>query len=163
MATASRCRVPWGENWSNAHRHCRHYTSSEAVWAGPCWYSSVPEGYCSYRVTTTVTTDPRRADEMATSEGISDEFNRMVNETVKRHVCSHEEVVEVCSQWFITETREMKDLPRMLEIYGGLRDIGHDHNVVLNNLKVILGVDFLNRLGTRFKQESPKHRLIRED
>ena len=73
---------------------------------------------------------------MATT--INDRFYELVNRTVVSHVCNHEEVIEVCSQWFITEKRELSELPRLLEVYGDLRDLGHDHGVVLRSLTVML-------------------------
>lgn len=69
-----------------------------------------------------------------TETAISDKFYEIVNEAVVSHVCSHEDVIEVCSRWFITERREMSELPRLLEVYGELRDLGHDHSRVLNGL-----------------------------
>ena len=69
---------------------------------------------------------------------VNDRFYQLVNRTVVSHVCSHEDVIEFCSQWFITERRQMIELPRVLEVYGELRDLGHDHGVVLRSLIAML-------------------------
>lgn len=71
-------------------------------------------------------------------QGLSDRFYQLVNRTCVSHVCTHEEVIEVCSRWFITERRGMNELPRLLEVYGELRDLGHDHEEVLRSLTALL-------------------------
>jgi hypothetical protein len=109
--------------------------------------SSIPPGLCS------------TAEEVTPSK-----FHEIVDQTVKSHVCSHVEVIQVCSRWFITEKRDMADLPRVLEIYGELRDRGTSHNAAFNGLFImLLEVDSIDKLGTLPSKELPEHRLIRED
>ena len=69
---------------------------------------------------------------------VNDRFYELVDRTVVSHVRNHEEVIELCSQWFITERRQMSELPRLLEVYGELRDLGHDHGIVLRSLTAML-------------------------
>lgn len=73
---------------------------------------------------------------MATQINNYDWFYSLVEATIKNHVCTQEEVIEVCSRWFITERRDMEELPEALGVYGIARDLGVPHNVAINRLCV---------------------------
>jgi hypothetical protein len=81
------------------------------------------------------------------------------------HVCSHREVVEICSKWFIGLEGSMDDLPLVLDLYGELRDSGQKHQFIRDRLEFITTEAFLKKLKKSMVtvEKIPDIRLIRED
>jgi hypothetical protein len=105
-------------------------------------------------------------------------FYQIVYATVKNHICTHTEVIDMCSRWLITEKRDATNLEGILRMYGSIRDLGYPHNVVVNSIISVIDAasttTFPNNttmtvFTKEISKEDPKEivkedmRLIRED
>ena len=96
---------------------------------------------------------------------MDEKLHNLIDRMAVQHVCTRPNVLDVVSKWLSMHKNGEDDLKDVLEIYGGLRDLGYPHEEIIHSLKYMHSLWFLMELQRKPNQyrKLPEFRLVRED
>lgn len=76
-------------------------------------------------------------------------FHEVVNAIAVQHCCSLHDVLDFASHWLTHNSMSIEELTRTLDIYGGMRDLGHGHESIKKSFDAIVSASFLGSIRTK--------------